>query len=333
MAIISRKKYYGFFILAVIFVVISISQFRDSEASLDYKIGLISNNPNGIRNVIGFKDALSSLGYVENINTTYIFSGKPTPRNELQDVISAFVEDDVNLIFTAGTPTGVAAWAVTKDTSVPVVFGVVADPLTAGIIDSYDVPGGNMTGIMLSKNQARRLELFKEFFPKLKKVLLPYNPDDPAPRDAAIQLSNIAEQLNVELLHRHARNSDEALSLISEITNEYDGVFMLPDSTVNRKLSDLVARTNALGIPVSGPSLTQAEGGAVMSYGIVHGKVGAQAAPLAEKILQGANPGSIPIQEGAFFLVINLAATQRIGIPISEENIKRADVVLRQDKL
>jgi putative ABC transport system substrate-binding protein len=333
MTIFIRKRYYGFFVFAILVIVISIYQFRNSEATLDYKIGLISNNPNGIRNVIGFKDALSSLGYVEDINTTYIFSGKPTPRNELRDVISAFVEDDVDLIFTAGTPTGMAAWTVTQDTSIPVVFGVVADPLTAGIIDSYDTPGGNMTGIMLSKNQARRLELLKEFFPSIKRVLLPYNPDDPAPRDAAIQLSDIAAQLNVELLHRHAQTSDEALELIKGITNEYDAVFMLPDSIVNRQLSELISRTNALGIPVSGPSSTQTEGGATMSYGIVHGKVGAQAAPIADKILQGADPATVPIQEGAFFLVVNLAATKRMGIPISEENIKRADVVLRQDKL
>ena len=77
MTIFIRKRYYGFFVFAILVIVISIYQFRNSEATLDYKIGLISNNPNGIRNVIGFKDALSSLGYVEDINTTYIFSGKP----------------------------------------------------------------------------------------------------------------------------------------------------------------------------------------------------------------------------------------------------------------
>ncbi len=306
----------------------------DEEPSQQsYVIGLVTNNPNGLSNVAGFREGLAELGFVEGENTTFLFSGEPTPRPQLESAISKMVADGADLIFTAGTPTGVAAHAATKTSGTPVVFGVIADPIRAGVMTDLTRPGGNMTGVMLSKNQARRLEVMHELFPDARRILLPYNPEDPAPVSAAQQLDAIAPELGLTLVHGHARDNDEVTALLADIPEDIDAVFMLPDSTVNRRIKDLIKATNARGIPVSGPSLAQIEAGALMSYGIVHHEVGVQAAEIAQRLLRGADPATMPVQTADFYYVINAAATERIGIAVNEDALRRADLIVREDRL
>lgn len=298
-----------------------------------FTIGLITNNPNGLRNVAGFREGMRELGYVEGTNATYLFADAPTPAEELEAAIGQMAAQNADVIFTAGTPTGVAASRATAGSGVAVVFGVVADPIAAGVLTDLGRPGGNMTGVMLSENQARRLELLHAILPGARRVLLPYNPDDAAPVSAADQLDRAAAELGVTLVHAHARNDDEVMRLIADIPGDIDAVFMLPDSTVNRHIADLLAATNARMLPVSGPSTVQAEAGALMAYGIVHHEVGVQAARIAHRILQGADPAEIPVETADFYLTVNTAAASRIGLDLSEEILRLADVIIRQDLL
>ncbi len=294
------------------------------------KIGLITNNPNGLRNVAGFRDGMQDLGYVEGETAEFLFSGNPTPKGDLEAAISAMIEQGARLIFTAGTPTGVAAHNATRGSGVPVVFGVIADPVAAGVMDDLTRPGGNMSGVMLSQNQARRLELLGQVVPGAMQVLLPYNPDDPAPVSAAAQLDAAAPGIGVTLVHAHARNDAEVSALLSDLPAGIDAIFMLPDSTVNRRMADLVAAANARKLPISGPSGAQAEAGAVMAYGIVHREVGVQAARMADRILRGSNPAEMPVETAEFYLTINVAAADRIGLDLPESLLQQADVILRQ---
>ncbi len=303
----------------------------ERETRSSFRIGLITNNPNGLLNVEGFQDGLRALGYVEGDNLTYLFAGKPTPQDELQSAIRTMVTDGADLIFTAGTPTGIAARAATAGSNVPVVFGVIADPVAAGVMTDLNRPGGNLTGVMLSQNQARRLELLGRVFPDVQRVLLPYDPDDPAPVSAANQLEVVAPELGLVLVHAHARNADEVSAMLAEFPEGIDAVFMLPDSTVNHRVEDLIKAANARNLPVSGPSTAQVLAGATKSYGIVHHEVGVQAARMADRVLRGADPAAMPVETADFYLTVNVAAAARIGVELSEEILQQADVILRED--
>jgi putative ABC transport system substrate-binding protein len=103
---------------------------------------------------------------------------------------------------------------------------------------------------------------------------------------------------------------------------------MLPDSTVNARLDDLVALSITKGLPVSAPSITQVENGALMAYGIIHHEAGAQAASIAVQILRGADPGEMPVQTAEYYLGINLQTADAIGIEIPASLVQAAEVVI-----
>lgn len=294
-----------------------------------FTIGLMTNNRNGLRNIQGFKDGMTELGYIEGQNVTYLFNGNPTNQDSLNSQIQGMVEAEVDLIFTAGTPTGVAAHRVTAGTNIPVVFGVIADPIEAGVMVDLTNPGGNMTGIMLSENQGRRLELLQEMSPGIKRVFVPYNPTDAASTSAVDQLVQLAPNLGLELVKGHARNDDEVTALLQNMPQDVDALFMVPGTTVNARLDDLVALAAERKLPLSGPSLVQVEEGALMTYGFIHHEAGAQAARIADQILKGTNPGDIPVEVAEFFLAINLSMAESIGLDIPNTLLQRAAVIVR----
>lgn len=297
-----------------------------------FRIGLITNNPNGLRNVRGFQEGLRSLGYVENENLSYRGGAEPVPKSELVAEIRAMVADKVDLIFTAGTPTGVAARQATAGTDIPVIFGVIADPVAAGVMDDVDRPGGNMTGVMLSSNQARRMELLHTFLPSVEKILVPYNPEDAAPLSALAQIEPVAQKLGLQLVHAQARDNESVTRMLDNFPTDIDAVFMLPDSTVNSRIRDLLTLSVARKLPVSGPSAAQVEAGALVSYGIIHHEVGLQAAKIADRVLRGANPGELPVETATFFLVLNQAAAERIGIKFDEAHLQQAERIIYEDQ-
>lgn len=305
---------------------------NEGEKSRYFTLGLATNNPNGLKNVQGFKDGMTSLGWIEGENVNYIFAGEPVKGDALSTTLQRMVEAKVDLIFTAGTPTGIAAHKATAGTNIPVVFGVIADPIVAGVMDNLIHPGGNMTGVMLSRNQAKRFELLLELVPDVKRVFIPFNPDDAAPTSAIVQIYELASNFGIELVEGLARNNDEVLRLLANIPEDIDAIFMLPDSTVNARVDDLIAAAIKRKLPVSAPSLIQVERGALAAYGIIHHEAGMQAAHIANQILKGADPGNLPVETAEFHLGINLQTAGAIGLEIPFEILQQAEVIIRTEE-
>ncbi len=303
-----------------------------NEDNRHFTIGLVTNNPNGLRNIQGFKDGMAELGYIEGENVSYIFEGSPTGGDKLDAVLESMVEAEVDLIFTAGTPTGVAAHRVTKGTNIPVIFGVIADPIAAGVMGDLTRPDGNMTGVKLSQNQARRLELLLEIAPYAKHIFVPYNPEDAAPSSAVAQIDKIAPDLGIEIVEGEARNDSEVTEVLNNVPEDIDAIFLVPDSVVNSRLDDVLALALDRKLPVSGPSTAQVEEGALTTYGFIHHEVGAQAARLADQVLKGANPGELPVETAEFFLAINLRTADAIGLEIPYEILQQAEIIIRAEK-
>ena len=330
------KKTSRYIVLGIVVIIVTLALAAcgsaSNEDSRHFTIGLVTNNPNGLRNVQGFRDEMAELGYIEGENVTYMFEESPTKGDKLNTVLESMVEAEVDLIFTAGTPTGVAAHRITEGTNIPVVFGVIADPIVAGVMDDLTRPGGNMTGVRISQNQARRLELLLEIAPGIQRVFVPYNPEDAAPTSAAAQVNELAPDLGIEVVEGHARNDDEVTELLNNIPEDVDAIFMLPDSTVNARLADLVAIALDRRLPVSGPSMAQVEGGALTAYGIVHHKAGAQAAHIAAQVLKGADPGELPVETAEFYLGTNLQTAEAIGLEIPPEFLQSAEVIIRAEE-
>ncbi len=275
---------------------------------------------------------MAELGYIEGENVTYIFAGEAVSGDSLDIALEEMVEMKVDLIFTAGTPTGIAAHRLTTGTGIPVVFGVVADPIAAGIMADITIPGGNMTGVKLSTSQDRRLELFLEIAPGIDRIYVPFNPDDSASASAVDQILELASGLEVELVLAEARTDSEVVDLLVNFPADLDAIFLVPDSTVNARLADIVALANALKLPVSGPSTAQVEEGALTTYGFIHHATGVQAARMADQVLRGADPGEMPVETAESYLAINLVAAETIGLEIPDEILRQAEIIIRGDE-
>ncbi len=327
------KKAFRYIALGMVVIIVTLTLVACGRASNEdnrhFTIGLVTNNPNGLRNVQGFRDGMAELGYIEGEDVTYIFEGSPIKGDELDAFLKRLVEAEVDLIFTAGTPTGVAAHRITKGTNIPVVFGVIADPIAAGVMEDLTRPDGNMTGVKLSQSQARRLELLLEIVPGIKRVFIPYNPEDAAPVSAIAQISELAPGLGIEIVEGKARNDSEVTELLNNIPEDIDAIFLVPDSTVNSRLPDVLAVAYDRKLPVSGPSTAQVEEGALTTYGFIHHEVGAQAARIAHHILKGADPGELPVETAEFYLAINLQVADTIGLEIPYEILQQAEIIIR----
>lgn len=316
-------------ILTLIFFIVSCNATENSKI---FTVGLLTNSSNGLRNIEGFKEGMKIFGYVEGENITYIFSGEPTSEaDDLASALQAMIEANVDLIFTAGTPTGVAAYKATQGTNIPVVFGVIADPIISNVVDNLENPGGNITGVQLSQNQTRRLESLLRLIPQAKKILIPYDDSDGTSGSSAVaQLDVITSQLNIELVKVGVHNDEDVTNLFANFPDDVDAIFMVPDNMINPHFGELLAIANERKLPISGPSTAQVEEGALTTYGFIHTEVGAQAARIAHQILQGANPGKIPVETAEFFLAINLKNAEIIGVEIPQQLLEQTQTIYRE---
>lgn len=294
-----------------------------------FTVGLVTNNSNGLRNVRGFIEGMTDLGYVEGANITYRFAGEPRADSDLDVELESFVQAEVDLVFTAGTPTGVAAHRILAGTGTPIVFGVIADPVGAGVLEDLGHPGGSITGVKLGVDQERRLELLVEIAPSIRRILVPFNPDDTAAVSAIDQIAPVAGDLGVELVLAEARTDEAVTELLGNAPENVDAVFLVPDSTVNARLADILEWAVASSLPTSGPSTAQVEEGALMTYGFIHERAGAQAARIADQVLRGADPGDLPVEDTESFLGINLMTAEAIGLDISDAILQQAEIIRR----
>lgn len=303
----------------------------EGEKNRRYKIGLVTNNRNGLRNIKGFQDKLAELGYNAGQNVDYMTEESPVSKGNLVAVLDKMVKADVDLIFTAGTPTGVAAHKATAGTEIPVIFGVIADPIAAGVITDLTHPGGNMTGVKLGANQARRIEFLLEMAPGIHRVLVPYDPEDAASSSAVAQLNRVASSFGVKIIERRVHNDPEVFELLRNIPEHLDAIFLVPGTTVNKHLKDVLGVARARKLPVSGPSLVQVEEGALTTYGFNHYDAGRQAARIADQVLRGVDPGNLPVETAEYFMAINLQAAEMIGLEVPYSILQQAKIIIRPD--
>jgi putative ABC transport system substrate-binding protein len=294
-----------------------------------FTIGVINVTPAVVPTMKGFKASMTDSGYIEGENVSYIYQEQATSIDDLESVAQSLVDAKVDLIVGIGLPAVKAAQRVTAGTDVPVVFLFVDDPIRAGLVDSLRQPGGSLTGITTQGTQVpRRLEWLVKADPTIEQVYIPYNPDDP-PVVASLQaVSEAASKLDVELVTREVRNAEEVAAAAEDIPPESDAVFLLPDRLVISGVDQLTAASLKLRLPF-GAGTREAEKGALLSYSVMFSAVGGQAAHLADQILQGTDPGDLPVEMAEFFLLINLKTADAIGLEIPDDVLEAAETLIR----
>jgi putative ABC transport system substrate-binding protein len=316
--------------LLVGFVVLSLLLIAcGSAAPKTYTIGVLNFAKSLESTLQAFKDGMTKLGYVEGENVTYIYEG-PVGVDKLDTVAQGLVQAKVDLILSLTTTATKAAQKATAGTDIPVIFIPVTDPVGAGIVESLTKPGGNITGVTYTSQEGRRLEWLLQVAPTIKQVYVVYNPKDQSPVLSLKPVSEAAAKLGVELITRETSTPEEVEAAFKDIPKEADAVFLLPDILVNDRIADWSKLMIERKLPSSGPSVGTARTTALTAYGVdLEIAARTQAAGLANRIFQGDKPADLPVEVAEYSSAVNLKIAQDIGLTISDDILRQANIVVR----
>jgi putative tryptophan/tyrosine transport system substrate-binding protein len=278
--------------------------------------------------------ALRELGYIEgqNIATEYRYAqGKADRYPELAAELARL---KVDIILTGGDPLIRAAKNATK--TIPIVMtGAGSDPVKAGLIDALDRPGGNVTGITLFYRElgGKRLELLKEAVPKLARVAVLYEPANPAGVvEVKEDLPVAARALRLTLQLSEIRTADDFDSLVAAINKQSSDGLYVPagGALINANLKRIAAFALKDRLPAMYYSSLAVDAGGLMYYGAGLAESYRRVAIYVDKILKGAKPAGLPVEQPTKFeLVINLKTAQQLGLAIPQKVLARADRVIK----
>jgi putative ABC transport system substrate-binding protein len=294
-----------------------------------YTIGVINLAPTLEDAFTGFKQGMADLGYIEGENVTYIYPGPTGTIDKLDGVAQDLVKAQVDLIYSITTPATQAAQKATASNNIPVVFGVLTDPVGAGVVTSLTQPGGNITGVTFGPQEAQRLEWLTKIAPAVKRVYIIYNPNDSSAKLALATATATAARLGLEIISREASNPDEVTAALTNFPENIDALYLLPDSQTEAQLADILVVANARHLPTSVANVGAVENGPLYSYAMKLEPTGQQAARLADQILKGMKPADLPVETTEFFLAVNLKTAQAIGLTIPDDILSQADTIYR----
>ena len=280
--------------------------------------------------VEAFRQRLREHGYVEgkNIVIEYRYAeGKP---ERLPDLAAELVRLNVDVIVTTGT--GILP-AKKASAAMPIVFAAAADPVGDGLVSSLARPGGNITGLsnMAPDLDGKRLELLKEAFPKVSRVAFLWEPSGTRGNRVLTDMEAAAKALGLKLLSLEVRSLDDFEGAFARAKRERaQALNTTPTAlitTQQRQVLDFAAKNR---LPAMYPQSEFVEAGGLMSYGPSQTDLFRRAADFVDKILKGAKPADIPIdQPKKFEFIVNLKAAEQIDLTVPSNVLVRADKVIR----
>jgi putative tryptophan/tyrosine transport system substrate-binding protein len=301
-----------------------------NKKSKTYTVGVINVVPALDQSLVGFKEGMTELGYVEGENIRYLYNGPTTDMSKLSAAAQKLSAAKVDLILSITTPATKAVKQAAATTGTPVVFVVVTDPLGAGIVESMRHPGGNITGVAFGIQEPRRLEWLVRIAPKIRNIYVPFNPGDQSPVLALKMVRNAAEKLGVNLITREVHDSESLNDAVMNIPKKSNAVFLLPDSLMATRLADMVATANKHKLPISVSNIVTAKKYNILTaFGFDQHQYGKQGARLADQIFKGVRPADLPVETAEFYLAINLKIAGAIGLVIPDKILRQAKIIIR----
>lgn len=294
------------------------------------RIGLLRTNAPPDPFVEAFRDGMRALGYEEGRTVIYEMrwaEGKPHRLPALARELAAL---DVNVIVTGGETAIQAAQKAAPATSI--VMGASNDPVGAGLAQSLARPSGMVTGLTIFSKELsqKRLELFREAVPSLARVAVLINPSFPAALAEMKATEQAAQFLGITVQSVPVSGIDELERALAGLANSnVDGLITLADPFFTAHRGRIVDLANAARLPTMLHWREFVEAGGLLSYAPDNVELYRRAASFVDKILKGAKPGDLPIEQPTkFVLVINLKTAQALGITIPQSVLFRADEVI-----
>jgi putative ABC transport system substrate-binding protein len=307
------------------------------QAGKIFRIGFLDNSTAaGIAVFLeAFRQELSKLGWIEGKNITIEYRFAEQKNERLPELAAELVRLKVDLIVTSGGPTPVAAKKAT--TTLPIVMINSPDPVAAGLVTSLAQPGGNVTGLsgLVPELTSKRLEILKDAIPRLSRVGLLRTPGGALGSDPELQLKELRPAaLALKIKLEEIKTQPDAKGLESAFkTAKQKQVGAIMTATGRRFFAErkrVVELAVKYRLPAIYPEKGYVDEGGLMSYGADYDDLYRRAAFYVDKILKGAKPADLPVQQATKFeFVINLKAAKQIGLTLSPEFLSRANQVIK----
>jgi len=316
------------FVAALLIGLVAVSVWKAEETPARvFHIGIVAGTPRSSRERVAFKDRLRELGYVEGRNLTIDFFHEDD-LDRLAAVVGEMARRRVDVILMGGQDELIKT-AVTAARSVPVVTTAVdSDPVARGYIASLAHPGGNLTGVVFQQPEliAKRLDLLTQAVPRIARIVLLYDRAGVEQREAATKAAS-ALDIRLEAVELHTPPYDYERALAGTDGARGDAL-MITTSPFGRAAPGAEAALR-YRLPSIGPNRFSAEAGYLIAYGPSTTDMFRIAADYVDKILKGAKPADLPVQQPTKFeLIVNLKTAKSLGLTIPQTILARADEVI-----
>jgi ABC-type uncharacterized transport system substrate-binding protein len=296
-----------------------------------HRIGWLSpaSAAEGLPNLEALRAGLRKLSYVEGQNITIKVRWADGRTERLPQLAAELVHLPVDVLCTAGSQASGAAKQATS--TIPIVFANVAFPDKSGLVASYSRPGGNITGVaFIGPEYGKRLELLKLASPKLSRVALIYNPENVGSVLALQETQRWATPLGVRLEPHKFRGPDDFKPVFEAIAGKRpDALMTTADPLIHSYRARIVDFAAKHRLPSMYPGREFVDAGGLMFYGGSIPEMYQHAAVYMDKILKGAKPSHLPVEQPLKFdMVINLKAAKALGLTIPQSLLVRADQVI-----
>jgi putative tryptophan/tyrosine transport system substrate-binding protein len=321
------------FLIVVAYVAVLLGPLAcDAQPALKVpRIGMINEFSAAHPFVAAFRRGLAELGYTEGQSIIVEYRHADGALDRVSNFAAELVRLRVEVLVVGGTRSAQLARAQT--TTVPIVFATSGDPVSSGLARSLAHPGGNATGISIVSPElsGKQLEFLKVAVPKSSRVSVLHNPTNPAAQNALTATREAARTLALELQLLEVRQPNELPSAFSTLTGwGAGGLLVLPDPVLGNELDQIAKLAAKNRVPAIYLRREFAETGGLMAYGPSFPDNYRRAAVYVDRILKGAKPADLPIEQPTKFeLVINLKAAKTLGLRFPRSLLSRADDLIQ----
>ncbi len=322
----SRLTLKGILILALFAAPLAL----EAQEARVYHVGVVLQGGLYSATIDGLRDGLRELGLAEGKQFVLDVRDAKGNLKSVEAAARSLEGEKVDLIYTVATSVTLAAKRATK--SVPIVFYAGTDPVAVGLVESFRKPGGRLTGIHSQSTDLtpKRLELLKEMIPRLRRVVTFYSPDNLGARHAVKIARDAARPLKLELIERPVASVEELRAGLRALRpGEADALLYVADAMVNSQAELVIDTARTKRLPTMFRAKENVAQGALASYGESFYALGRLSAKHVQRVLLGADPGNLPVEQvDRFHFAINLKTAKALGLTIPQSVLARADEII-----
>lgn len=303
---------------------------QKTEEKKVYHIGInqLMTNPgiDAIRE--GFLDEMGKLGYKEGDNIKYSQENSQGDNTTAQSIAKKFISDKVDLIFAITTPTAQVCANEVKGTNIPLVFGAVTDPVSAGLVNSLEKPGGNITGTSDRWPTAAQFDLLLQLVPKVKRVGVVYNPGESNSEANIKEVEKVCQDKGLQLVKVAVSNTSEVYAAAQSLVKKIDAFYVSADNTVITAMDAVIKVSEKNKIPLLPGVSSNVEQGGFGTLGPDYFDVGVASARIADRIIKGEKASDIPVATATRYeYFFNSKSAKATNVVIPDSLLKKASKV------